>query len=96
VGVGHIGAFFIALGKERVESDVESSLTEMSTTVFTARQRAAAAQRIVIKLGTNVIMRDDGAPAVGLIHGLVESAINLRREGREVIFVSSGAIAHWE
>ena len=72
---------------------MSKTLTEMSTTVFTARQRVAAAQRIVIKLGTNVIMRDDGAPAVGLIHGLVESAINLRREGREVIFVSSGAIA---
>lgn len=61
--------------------------------LVTARQRIAAARRIVIKLGTNVIIRDDGAPAVGLIHGLVESAINLRREGREVIFVSSGAIA---
>jgi glutamate 5-kinase len=70
-----------------------SSLIQASSDVLTARQRAAAARRIVIKLGTNVIIRDDGAPAVGLIHGLVESAINLRREGREVIFVSSGAIA---
>jgi glutamate 5-kinase len=69
------------------------TLVETNSTVLTARQRVAAAKRIVIKLGTNVIMRDDGAPAVGLIHGLVESAINLRREGREVIFVSSGAIA---
>jgi glutamate 5-kinase len=69
------------------------SVAEVSSNLLTARQRAAAARRIVIKLGTNVIMRDDGAPAVGLIHGLVESAINLRREGREVIFVSSGAIA---
>jgi glutamate 5-kinase len=58
----------------------------------TARERVAAAQRIVIKLGTNVIIRDDGAAAVGLIHGVVESAINLRRDGKEVIFVSSGAI----
>ncbi len=66
---------------------------QASPDILTARQRAAAARRIVIKLGTNVIIRDDGAPAVGLIHGLVESAINLRREGREVIFVSSGAIA---
>ncbi len=65
---------------------------QVSPGVLTARQRVAAARRIVIKLGTNVIIRDDGAPAVGLIHGLVESAINLRREGREVIFVSSGAI----
>jgi glutamate 5-kinase len=66
---------------------------EASSILLTARQRIAAARRIVIKLGTNVIIRDDGAPAVGLVHGLVESAINLRREGREVIFVSSGAIA---
>jgi glutamate 5-kinase len=65
----------------------------VSRVLLTGRQRTAAARRIVIKLGTNVIIRDDGAPAVGLIHGLVESAINLRREGREVIFVSSGAIA---
>jgi glutamate 5-kinase len=70
-----------------------NSVMQVSSDVLTARQRAAAARRIVIKLGTNVIIRDDGAPAVGLIHGLVESAINLRREGREVIFVSSGAIA---
>jgi glutamate 5-kinase len=66
---------------------------QVSPEIPTARQRAAEARRIVIKLGTNVIIRDDGAPAVGLIHGLVESAINLRRQGREVIFVSSGAIA---
>ena len=66
---------------------------QVSPVLLTVRQRIAAARRIVIKLGTNVIIRDDGAPAVGLIHGLVESAINLRREGREVIFVSSGAIA---
>jgi glutamate 5-kinase len=65
---------------------------QATSAVSSARQRAAAAQRIVIKLGTNVIIRDDGAPAVGLVHSLVESAINLRREGREVIFVSSGAI----
>ena len=58
----------------------------------TARERVSAARRIVIKLGTNVIIRDDGAAAVGLIHGVVESAINLRRAGKEVIFVSSGAI----
>jgi glutamate 5-kinase len=58
----------------------------------TARQRVAAAQRIVIKMGTNVIMRDDGAPAVGLIYGIVESAVNVLRSGRQVLIVSSGAI----
>ena len=66
---------------------------QASPSLLSGRQRVAAARRIVIKLGTNVIIRDDGAAAVGLIHSLVESAINLRRDGREVLFVSSGAIA---
>jgi glutamate 5-kinase len=56
------------------------------------RARIAAVQRIVIKIGTNVLMRDDGAAAVGLIYGLVESIVNVRKQGREVLLVSSGAI----
>jgi glutamate 5-kinase len=56
------------------------------------RRRVAAAQRIVIKMGTNVIMRDDGAPAIGLVYGIVESAVNVLRSGRQVLIVSSGAI----
>jgi glutamate 5-kinase len=59
---------------------------------LTIRQRVAGANRIVIKMGTNVIMRDDGAPAVGLIYGIVESAVNVLRSGRQVLIVSSGAI----
>jgi glutamate 5-kinase len=43
-------------------------------------------------MGTNVIMRDDGAPAVGLLYGIVESAVNVLRSGRQVLIVSSGAI----
>ena len=58
----------------------------------TVRQRVADARRIVIKMGTNVIMRDDGAPAVGLVYGIVESAVNVLRSGRQVVIVSSGAI----
>jgi glutamate 5-kinase len=58
----------------------------------TVRQRVADARRIVIKMGTNVIMRDDGAPAVGLLYGIVESAVNVLRSGRQVLIVSSGAI----
>jgi glutamate 5-kinase len=57
-----------------------------------ARQAVASAHRIVIKLGTNVIMRDDGAAAVGLLYGLVESIVNIRRNGKEILLVSSGAI----
>jgi glutamate 5-kinase len=43
-------------------------------------------------MGTNVIMRDDGAPAIGLVYGIVESAVNVLRSGRQVLIVSSGAI----
>ena len=56
------------------------------------RARIASAHRVVVKIGTNVLMRDDGSAAVGLIYGLVESIVNVRRQGREVLLVSSGAI----
>ena len=48
--------------------------------------------RVVVKLGTNVIMRRDGRVALGLLCGLVESVAALREQGIEVLLVSSGAI----
>jgi glutamate 5-kinase len=50
------------------------------------------AQRIVIKIGTNVIMRDDGTIALGRIYNLIESVANLRKQNKEVLIVSSGAV----
>jgi glutamate 5-kinase len=52
----------------------------------------AASARIVVKIGTNVIMRDDGAVSIGAFYGLAESLANIRRAGREVLLVSSGAV----
>lgn len=49
-------------------------------------------RRIVVKLGTNVIMRPDGRVALGLLCGLVESVAALRQEGTEILVVSSGSI----
>jgi len=49
-------------------------------------------RRIVVKLGTNVIMRPDGRVALGLVYGLVEQVAALRSEGLEVLIVSSGAV----
>jgi glutamate 5-kinase len=57
-----------------------------------ARERVKEARRVVIKVGTNVIMRDDGAVALGRIYGLIESVANQRRLGKEVMLVSSGAV----
>ena len=48
--------------------------------------------RIVVKLGTNVIMRHDGKVALGLLCGLVEQIAALRASGIEVLVVSSGAV----
>ena len=50
------------------------------------------AQRIVVKLGTNVIMRGDGRVALGLLCGLVESIAALREQGHQILVVSSGSI----
>lgn len=57
-----------------------------------SRARVAAAKRIVVKVGTNVVMRDDGALALGRIYSLIESVAGLVRAGREVLLVSSGAV----
>jgi len=48
--------------------------------------------RIVVKLGTNVIMRPDGRVALGLLCGLVEQMAALRADGLEILVVSSGAV----
>ncbi|MBI5444714.1 MAG: hypothetical protein HY900_26305, partial [Deltaproteobacteria bacterium] len=44
-----------------------------------ARARVAAARRVVVKVGTNVVMRDDGALALGRIYGLIEAVAGERR-----------------
>ncbi len=49
-------------------------------------------RRIVVKLGTNVIMRPDGKVALGLLCGLVEQIAALRSRGIDVLVVSSGSI----
>jgi len=48
--------------------------------------------RIVVKLGTNVIMGADGKVALGLLHGIVEQIAAVRARGAEVLVVSSGAV----
>jgi glutamate 5-kinase len=48
--------------------------------------------RIVIKLGTHVVMRDGVTLAHDRLTNLVESVVRLVRDGREVVLVSSGAV----
>src|SRR5215471_6117914 len=58
----------------------------------TTREQVANARRVVIKLGTNVVMRDDGRLALSRIYGIAESVARLREQGRDVLMVSSGAV----
>src|SRR5436853_447233 len=51
-----------------------------------------AARRVVIKLGTAVLMREDGGPALSRFYSFIESIADLKRAGREVLLVSSGAV----
>jgi glutamate-5-semialdehyde dehydrogenase len=65
---------------------------DQATTSQLATSEHTTPRRVVIKLGTNVLMRQDGRVALGLLCGLVESVAALREKGIEVVLVSSGAI----
>lgn len=56
------------------------------------RETLNQARRIVVKMGTNVIMGSEGLPALSRLYAIMESVAQLRRQGKEVILVSSGAI----
>jgi glutamate 5-kinase len=56
------------------------------------RARLGDVHRIVVKLGTNVVTHDGVELALGRIHALVEDIARLRKAGKEIVLVSSGAI----
>ncbi len=53
----------------------------------------AEARRLVVKIGSALLVGPDGALAEGWLAGLAADLAWLRREGRQVLVVSSGAIA---
>jgi len=57
-----------------------------------ARQHLADAHRIVVKLGTHVVMRDGGELAHERIGDIADSLARFRQAGRDVLLVSSGAV----
>jgi len=60
--------------------------------IESSRADLADTRRLVVKLGTNVIMRADGLPALGRLYGILESVATRRHQGMEILLVSSGAI----
>mmetsp|Transcript_14206 Transcript_14206/g.20995 ORF Transcript_14206/g.20995 Transcript_14206/m.20995 type:complete len:759 (-) Transcript_14206:44-2320(-) len=60
--------------------------------VAESRSRVASAQRIVVKAGTAVVSNSDGYPSLTRMGAIVEQISWLRKIGKEVLFVSSGAV----
>ncbi|HEX3695685.1 MAG TPA: glutamate 5-kinase [Polyangia bacterium] len=57
-----------------------------------SRRHLGDAHRIVVKLGTHVVTHDGVELALGRLMALCEGMARLRRQGREVVLVSSGAV----
>src|SRR5438132_8067879 len=57
------------------------------------RDRICAAKRVVVKLGSNLFFNDAGVIALGRIFSFVEDIAAARLAGRQMIVVSSGAVA---
>jgi len=58
-----------------------------------ARRCLAAHTRMVLKVGTNVLVDASGGLAAGVLAELAASVARMRRAGRDVVLVSSGAVA---
>ncbi len=57
------------------------------------RERVRDARRVVIKLGSSLFLNESGNLALGRIFSLIEDLAEARLNGRQVIVVSSGAVA---
>lgn len=60
---------------------------------MTAREAIAHAQRVVVKIGSSSLTGEDGRLDEGALSALVDVLAHMRREGREVVLVTSGSIA---
>ena len=72
----------------------ETPTSLQAGTAGEVRPEWAAASRIVVKLGSALLAdREDGALNTQWLNSLIEDVADLMRQGREVVLVSSGAIA---
>src|SRR5207247_9750736 len=57
------------------------------------RERIRDARRLVVKLGSNLFFNEAGVIALGRIFSFIEEIGAARLAGRQIIVVSSGAVA---
>ena len=56
------------------------------------RSPLANSRRLVVKIGSRVLVRSNGRPELSRLRALVRDIVAARRQGREVVVVTSGAI----
>lgn len=60
--------------------------------IIEKRLQLARAKRMVVKIGSRVLVQRTGQPDLRRLRALVDDLATLRQEGRELVVVSSGAI----
>lgn len=65
---------------------------QTASTIRAHRRRLRSARRIVVKVGSRVLVGPTGRPDLRRLRGLTRAVAALHNEGREVVLVSSGAI----
>lgn len=56
------------------------------------RDTISKAERIVVKFGTNILTNDEGEISLPRVYSFIEDVSKLKKSGKEVILVTSGAV----
>jgi len=71
---------------------LKGKIVALAGKTATRKEIIGSSKRIVIKLGTAVLMNDQGGIALSRFYSFVEGIANLMKAGKEVLLVTSGAV----